>query len=404
MIRSLNTGISGLRSHQTRMDVVSNNIANINTIAFKRSRVAFGEVLGQQLLGVGRSAGGTGINPSFVGQGVAVGSIDQNWGQGALETTNVLTDLALNGSGFFVARGIDRNVLTRAGNFTFNNDGELVTANSGLKVQAFAYTSDGEVDTSQLSDIQLNFNAQAPPKFTEGIDIGGNLSADAAVGDEVSFSKVIYDEQGTAHAVVVRFTKAADNAWDYTIQNEDTVFADASGQVTFNTDGTLNSPTNLSVNWDTNFVTGGDAITIDFQELTQYASSSTANIRGQDGFASGKFASFTINPEGIILMNYTNGQQEAVYQLALADVDNPNGLEQLGENFYGTSGSSGDSVVGRAGRELSTTVVAGALEMSNVDLAAEFTNMIITQRGYQASARVITTSDEILQETVQLKR
>lgn len=386
------------------MDVVGNNIANVNTQAFKRSRVAFNEVLGQQLLGVGRTAGGTGVNPSFVGQGVAVGSIDQNWTQGALETTNVATDLALNGSGYFVTQGLEGQILTRAGNFVFNQDGLLVTGTSGLKVQAFRIDANGEVDMSQLSDVQIDFAAQAPPKFTENMDIGGNLPADAPIGEEVTLSNKIYDEQGNVLNVVTRFTKTAENEWSFSIENDEGGFTAASGTMTFNVDGSLDTPDSVGLTWDTDFVTSGATLTVDFSGMTQYGGSSTATVRDQDGYASGKMSSFTIDPSGTIKLNFTNGQQERVYQLAISDVDNPNGLEQLGENFYAPTAASGETVTGRAGNELQTTIVAGALEMSNVDLAEEFTSMIIAQRGYQASARVITTSDEILQETVQLKR
>ena len=410
MIRSLRTGITGLKSHQTRMDVVANNISNVNTIAFKRSRVAFVEVLGQQLLGVGRTAGGTGVNPSFVGQGLAIGSIDQSWAQGALETTSRPTDLALNGDGYFTLKGLNGNLFSRAGNFTFNADGELVTTTSGLKVQAFEVGQDGSVDTSQLSDVKIDFAAQAPPKYTENIGLGGNLSSAAEPGTEVTLSTVIYDEQGSPKNVVMVFTKSETaNEWDYTVSNkvadgEDEAFAQESGTVVFNTDGSLASDTTATLTWEDDSVTDGPEITIDLSTLTQYGSSTTQTIRSQDGYASGKLLSFAINPTGEVILNFSNGQQQTIYQLAVSNVDNPNGLEQLGENFYGQTGASGDSVIGRAGKEIETAIVSGALETSNVDLANEFSDMIVSQRGYQASARIITTSDEILQETVQLKR
>lgn len=386
------------------MDVVSDNIANVNTIAFKRSRAAFNEVLGQQLLGVGRTAGGTGVNPSFVGQGVAVGSIDKNWTQGAFEQTNVSTDLALNGSGYFVTQGLDGQILTRAGNFTFNQDGLLVTGTSGLKVQAFQVDAEGNVDMSKLEDVRVDFAAQAPPKYTENLVVGGNLSSESAVGDEVVASSKFYDEQGVAHNMITTFTKTADDEWSYEITSAAGAFATETGTITFDVNGELISPLSQDLTWDPDFVSTGEPLVVDFSTFTQYGGSTTTTVRQQDGYTSGKLSSFTINPSGMILLNFTNGQQEALYQLAVADVDNPNGLEQLGENFYAPTGASGDAVLGRAGNEIQTTVVAGALEMSNVDLAEEFTSMIVSQRGYQSAARVITTSDEILQETVQLKR
>lgn len=407
MIRSLRTGVSGLKSNQLRMDVVGNNVANVNTIAFKRSRAAFNEVLGQQLLGVGRTAGGTGINPSFVGLGVAVGSIDQNWGQGALENTGNATDLALSGDGFFIARQGDRNLLTRAGNFTFNREGQLVTA-SGLPMQGWAFDDSGSMVTGAPTDIRVDFNAQAPAKYTENVSFAGNLSSDMGVAGTTSVSMIIYDQQGSAHNVVVEFEKTADNEWAYTVIPDSTVappaFSSVGGTLTFGTDGKLPAGASATLTWDAAHVGGGPTIELDFQALTQYSGSTTAGFRDQDGFASGTLTGYSINQEGIVQLNFSNGQQQKIFQLAIGHVNNPNGLEQQGENYYSTGAASGELQLARAGRDLRTAVVAGTLEMSNVDLATEFTDMIVAQRGYQASARLITTSDEMLQETVQLKR
>lgn len=413
MIRSLRTGVSGLKSNQVRMDVIGNNVSNVNTTAFKRSRATFNEVLGQQLLGVGRTAGGTGINPSYVGLGVSVGSIDQNWTQGALENTGVATDLALNGDGFFVARNGDENLLTRAGNFTFNQRGELVTAN-GLNVRGWAYDqSTGELVTGALSDINIDMNAQAPAKYTQNSIVGGNLSAEAETGTVQPISSTIYDEQGRAHNVVIEFTKTANaNEWSYNVSYAGDAApppfsAIAGGTLTFNVDGTFDAASANVMTWDPGYVSAAapnDVITLDFNGLTQYKGSTTATFHSQDGYTAGVLQSYAITPEGILQVSYTNGQTENKFRLAIGHVNNPNGLEQHGESFYRQSVSSGDLQLGQAGRDLRTAVVAGTLEMSNVDLASEFTEMIVAQRGYQASARVITTSDELLQETVQLKR
>lgn len=537
MIRSLRTGVSGLKSNQVRMDVIGNNVANVNTTGFKRSRAAFNEVLGQQLLGVGRTAGGTGINPSFVGLGVAVGSIDQNWSQGALENTGVSTDLALNGDGFFVARVGDRQLLTRSGNFTFNRNGELVTGN-GLNVQGWAFNADGELHTGALEDIKINLNAQAPARQTENIYISNNLSATTQLGQPTTISTVIYDAQGKGHTVLVEFQKiqktgqygAAEDVWQYTVKDQDgnplqtgnalsgaatvgsaiyakwsdgnteptvggtyggaanhryefkvtgTTDTDADGvddayvvawnnedgttdtanidmaaggtittaegvtvdftgatsltlgdsfyvdgmvdeevrgTLTFGSDGAL-SPSNLNAageeiftfNWDLDGNGAPDEFTLNFGDptgngLTQFNGSTTAGVSEQDGNPDGTLIGYSINTEGILQLNFSNGMQERLFQLAIGRVNNPNGLEQQGENFYTPSAASGEVQYGRAGRDLRTAVVAGTLEMSNVDLATEFTEMIVAQRGYQAAARVITTSDELLQETVSLKR
>ncbi len=404
MIRSLRTGVSGLKSNQTKMDVVGNNIANVNTVAFKRSRAAFNEVLGQQQLGVGRTAGGTGINPSYVGLGVAIGSIDKNWNQGALENTGVSTDLALSGDGFFVVKSGDRSLLTRAGNFTFNREGELVTAN-GLNVQGWKLDANGNI-LGAPEDVKINSKSQAPASATASAVVAGNLSHDTGVGGTQSISTVLYDQKGAPHDVVIQFTRTA-AGWNYNVNYAGSVspapFANITGALTFEIDGSitpLTTPPTLT--WGAAY--GGTTIELDFDGLTQYSGSTTATFQSQDGFSAGTLVGYSINPEGILELNFSNGEQQKIYQLAIAWVNNPSGLDQQGENFYSTTSASGDLQLGRAGRDLRTAVVAGSLEMSNVDLATEFTEMIVAQRGYQASARVITTSDELLQEMLQLKR
>lgn len=408
MIRSLRTGISGLKSNQVRMDVVGNNVANVNTAAFKRSRVAFNELLGQRLLGLGRTAGGSGINPASIGTGVAVGAVDRDWTQGTFEYTNIATDLALSGDGFFIVRGMDGHVLTRAGNFTFNAKGELVTA-GGLHVQGWAYDRDGTLRTGELQNIRLDLNVNAAPKVTSNVAVGGNLSADLPVGESVTMSTVVYDSQGRAHTLVVTLEKTDVNTWSVAsaeIAGTPPTALDTTGMTfTFDERGRLTA--------ETAFALGGAdfpgtaepiAFTLNLNALTQYGGSTTAVVNSQDGVAAGKVVGFGIDPAGRLSITFSNGEQRPIARLAIGMVNNPNGLEQLGENFYGVTSASGDLTIGQAGREFSTAVVAGALEMSNVDLATEFTDMIVTQRGYQASARVITTSDELLQEVVQLKR
>ncbi|MDX1531283.1 MAG: flagellar hook protein FlgE [Rhodothermales bacterium] len=423
MIRSLRTGISGLKVNQVRMDVIGNNIANVNTAAFKRSRVAFNELLGSRLLGLGRTAGGSGINPASIGNGVAVGAVDQDWGQGSFEYTNLGTDLALAGDGFFIAKGAEGNILTRAGNFTFNADGQLTSA-GGLAIQGWSYNPDGTLNTGQLQDIRLDLDVNSAPVETANVTISGNLSADvdpASAENTVTVSTVTYDGEGKAHTLVLTLEKTNTDEW--LVQNAEIagdpeatppvaptplqVNGGAPAVVQFDTDGTLVGPdpaefaiTGVFPNTNADDV----AVTLDLGNLTQYGGSTTAAVSDQDGQAAGRVVGYGIDPSGTLSLNFSNGEQRSIAQLAIGMVNNPNGLEQLGENFYGVTGASGDLTIGRAGQEISTAVISGALEASNVDLANEFTDMIVTQRGYQASARVITTSDEILQEVVQLKR
>lgn len=423
MIRSLRTGVSGLLSNQVRMDVVGNNIANVNTLAFKRGRAAFNELLGQQLLGVGRMSGGAGVNPSYVGLGVSVGSIDQSWAQGALENTNRANDLALNGDGFFIARGDLGNLLTRAGNFSFNRDGEFVTSN-GLPVQGWGFDEDDEVVTGVLKDVRVDPGMTTPAKATDEFTVGGNLSADAEIGDTKTISSVARDASGKPYDVFIEFTKTEDlesgggvTHWEAVIKDSsDTVIAgphtlhfNASGYLC-ESDGTdLAADEELLFDWDIDLDGTDNSFTVDFggatrNGVTTSSGSTTVSVTKQNGLQAGVVTGYSINKEGVLEFNFSNGQQRKMFQLAIGEVTNPHGLDQIGENFFAQTTASGELQVRQAGRESRAAVVSGALEMSNVDIATEFTDMIVAQRGFQASARVITTSDELLQETVQLKR
>lgn len=424
MIRSLRTGVSGLQSNQVRMDVVGNNIANVNTLAFKRGRAAFNEMLGQQLLGVGRLSGGAGVNPSYVGLGVSVGSIDQSWAQGALENTNKANDLALNGDGFFIARGDLGNLLTRAGNFSFNRDGEFVTTN-GLPVQGWAFDDDDEVVTGVLKDVRVDPGMTTPAKATDLITIGGNLSADSEIGDTKTISSEVRDASGKPYDIFIDYTKTEDLAsgggitqWEAVIRDSDdnviagphVLYFDPSGKLCDSAGDPLDEDNILDINtWDMDQDGTADEIAVNFggstrNGVTTTSGSTTISVTKQNGIAAGVVTGYSIDKHGVLEFNFSNGQQRKMFQLAVGEVTNPHGLEQIGENFFAQTSASGELQVRQAGRESRAAVVSGALEMSNVDIATEFTDMIVAQRGFQASARVITTSDELLQETVQIKR
>lgn len=430
MIRSLGTGVSGLINHQTRMDVIGNNIANVNTIAFKQGRVTFNEVLAQEYLSVGRTPGGEPTNPSFVGLGVHVGTIDQNWTQGPLENTGIPTDFALNGDGFFVLRQGSRNLMTRAGNFIINRDGKLI-GSSGLPVQGYALDPvTGEPDLTSISDIEIDLNAKAAPVATSTMTAKGNLDAaqsDNGGVDPDSFpmSSFVYDGQGTKHQVNFNFEKtSADgvvpNTYDVTVEADGALQPFGATPTTFTlefgADGQLESVDGVAMTdpafalpfmtWDPAFVnTGGtDTVTIDVTSLTQYRESNSALITDQNGKPSGQLVGFRTTNQGVIQMDFDSGHTVDVFQFALGKVANNGALDQFGENLYGTNSVTGDLLLGRAGSEIGASVISGTLEMSNVDLANEFSEMIKTQRGFQASARTIRVSDELLTETINLKR
>ena len=415
MIRSLRTGITGLRTNQLRLDVIGNNIAGVNTTGFKRSRILFQDTLAQRIATGGRLSGPNAPNISSIGNGVSVGAIDQVWSQGALDYTNLPTDLALAGDGFFIAESSQGNVLTRQGAFTFDADGYLVTPDA-LRIQGWPAGQDGTIATGALQDIRINPSITAPPVRTDGMVVTGNLAAERAIGldDPITMSSVIYDGTGQAHTIVLTAAKTADNTWAVTgaeiagdanavppvpatalnVTGDDLVF-DAEGKLssggTFTVDGAFPDGSALDIN-------------VDLSSTTQYGGSTTTSVASQNGSPVGDLVDYGFDQTGQLVLAFSNGVRRPVAQLALGMVSNPDGLDQLGDGFYTTTAASGDLRIGRAGSEISAGVISGALESSNVDLAEEFTDMIVAQRGYQANARVITTSDELLQETVQLKR
>jgi flagellar hook protein FlgE len=409
MIRSLRTGVAGLRTHQVRMDVIGNNIVNVNTSGFKRGRVGFQDLIGQQMGGV---RGGN------VGNGVRLGGVDQVWNEGAYEFTGVGTDLALGGDGFFLARGDRGTVLTRQGNFNFNGEGFLETS-GGLRVQGWLADPQGNVATGALRDIRIDPSATAPPRETTRVALSGNFSADLQPGEDSSkatVTTVIYDGQGKKHTLVLTFQRTETDAWSLEtaqIAGNPNVTppipaTDLDGLVdgiTFDTDGKYTGPASINLSGIFPDTDGDDLnVSLNLEGLTQFGGSTTVRASEQDGRTAGQLVGYGFDQEGRLLLSFSNGEERAIAQLALGSVQNPNGLDALGGNLYAATAVSGGLVIGRAGQEISAGVIAGAIEMSNVDLATEFTDMIVTQRGYQASARVITTSDEMLQEVVSLKR
>ena len=415
MIRSLRTGVTGLRSNQLRLDAIGNNIAGVNTAGFKRSRVLFQDALTQRIGTGGRLSGANPAAISNVGNGVSVSSVDQVWSQGALEYTNLPTDLALAGDGFFVAKSNRGNVLTRAGSFSFDAEGFLVTQ-GGLRVQGWRAGAGDEIATGALQDIRVDAGATSPPTRTTAISVNGNLSAERPVtaAESLTMSSVIYDGTGLAHTVVISVDKTADNEWNVTGA---TIAGDPNATPPVaDTDLTVTGPP-LVFDADGKLVSGGTfdlggafpdgsalAIGLDLSRATQFGGSSTASVESQNGSAAGDLVDYGFDQQGKLVLAFSNGVRRPVAQLALGMVSNPDGLDQVGDGFYSTTVVSGDARIGRAGSEIPAGVISGALESSNVDLAEEFTDMIVAQRGYQANARVITTSDELLQETVQLKR
>ncbi len=404
MMRSMYTGVSGLRNHQIRLDVIGNNIANVNTVGFKRSRTTFQDIFYQTMRGASSPQGGRGgTNPIQVGLGMSVGSVDTIHSQGNLQTTGKMTDLAIQGSGFFILSDGDNTYFTRAGNFNRDQLGYLVNPSDGLRVQGWM-ASGGvfpALTEDNLTDIRIPIGETVGAKATTRIAYDQNLDAATTVGTGYLKPVQVFDSQGTTHTVTVTFTKTGANAWDWSAEVGGVPAGN--GTITFDTDGRFLNQTGGPVVFDAGQA-GNVTIDLDFSGVTQYAGSTTVQASERDGYPMGTLESFKIDANGVITGVYSNGQSQKLAQVALANFSNPGGLSKLGRNLYQESNNSGISQIGQAGTGGRGTIAPGSLEMSNVDLAKEFTDMIVTQRGFQANSRIITTSDEMLQELVNLKR
>jgi len=411
------SGVSGLRIHQTRMDVIANNIANVNTTAFKSSRVNFQEIYSQTLKSASSPANGGGrggTNPSQVGLGISIASIDVLHMNGSAQRTDKATDLAIEGDGFFTVSDGSNQYYTRAGNFDMDRSGSLVTS-GGLKLMGWLndpITQQVET-TGEPKEINLA-NLVLPPKATSSITFEGNLDNRAKNGDIVPYTVSVFDAKGTEHKLTYTFTKAATvNKWDYAVTDPTDptglTIPGGTGTVTFNTDGSFNTTapaTNIPLM--TVAVAGTQTINIQpsftADKFTQYAGETSVKAAAVDGYRKGELNGINIDKSGNVTGVYSNGEFRVEATLALARFTNPGGLERMGDNLFTVSTNSGFPDLGAAGQDGRGIINPGSLEMSNVDLAKEFTDMISTQRGFQANSRIITTSDEMLQELVNLKR
>ncbi|TWH60086.1 flagellar hook protein FlgE [Desulfitobacterium sp. LBE] len=381
MLRSLYSAISGLKNHQVKMDVIGNNIANVNTTGFKRSRVTFSTMLSQTMKGAGSpSANQGGTNPSQIGLGSMVSSIDQIMTPGSSQSTGKDTDMMIQGKGFFVLQNNGETVYSRAGAFTQDDDGTLTEPGTGAKVMGHMYgmeksvdlisTTDedeSKIDWTTLEAIKFNIGENPPYVLSEATKIPPDAWVKS--GDEWVYSN--------PSLIGVNATTTAPSA----------TFDATRGTITVTTDPTK------------------PASDADIYTFT------ITNLDGKD--TDGKdiplatLTSFSVDSKGAITGVYSNGEASAsrvIGQVAIASFSNDAGLQNLGNSFYAASNNSGQASIGGAGEDGRGNIVPSTVEMSNVDLSQEFTDMIVTQRGFQANSRVITVSDSLLQELIDLKR
>jgi flagellar hook protein FlgE len=420
-VGSFSASLSGLNANSQKLQVIGNNLANVNTVGFKASTVSFADLVSQ-------SVGGSSVNPMQIGLGVTTGSITPNFTQGGIESNGISTNAAIQGNGFFIVGNSVERVYTRAGVFGFNEDGVLVTPD-GLAVQGYTTVNPatGLIDTtSQPTDIVIPPGALRAPVPTSLLAIHSNLDASSPVTTTFSASAQIFDSLGVPHVATVNYAKTGAGVWTYDITvpgaeitggTAGTPFSIGTGTVEFDANGrlfqvnggaaadvTITGPawasgaTSTDITWD--LVDANNVGTI-----TGFSAPSATSATIQNGAATGAVASLiSVNHDGELLAAYGLGQTMVVGVLALASFTNPAGLVKAGANMYSESEASGIPSTGTAGTGGRGTLIGGALEQSNVDIATEFTQMILAQRGYQANSKSITVADELLLETLNLKR
>ncbi len=421
MLRSMFAAVTGLRAHQAYMDVVGNNIANVNTTGYKSSSVLFEDLLSQTLTGAGAPStvqGGT--NPAQIGLGVQLTGVSINFAQGATQLTGRSTDFAIQGDGFFVVSGGNGTSYTRNGSFSLDSNGNLVDAN-GNYVQGWQADNQGNVQTTtSVGKLQIPVGQIIKPVATQNITIGGNLPSDSATGTTVDASINVYNSQGTTVPLRVEYTKVADTTgsvnWSMQVYDSNNnavgtatpVKFDLTGQLTTGnvtlTPAQLNSITGTSGTWAAGGITLNFGTASSANRLTSDATLNSLAATAQDGSGVGSVTGFSVSQSGLITGVFSNGRSQALGQIALATFANPDGLQKDGDSDYSATVDSGLAQIGVAGQGGRGTLSGGTLEMSNVDLAAEFTNMIVAERGFEANSRVITTSDQMLQDLVNLKQ
>jgi flagellar hook protein FlgE len=424
LLNAMYTGVSGLDAESDALSVIGNNVSNTNTVGFKESRAIFESVMGS-----------ADPSPNAVGSGVRMTQAQQLFTEGTLQNTGVSTDLALSGDGFFVvsgaAGGTNGTFYTRAGQTSLNADGTLVNPD-GLDVQGYTMLPSGQLST-QLGNITLQ-TAALPPLATTTMTVTANLDANAAppalpwdaqnpaATSNFSTAMSVYDSLGNAHNVDVYFVNTGPGAWSYhMLANGSEVTGGTAGQnsdigdgtLTFSSNGALQSDTptggavtfngataqTIALNLGTSIAAGGTGL----DGVTQFGGASNVTAQNQNGYASGALSGVQIGQDGTVSGVYTNGQTIAVGQLAIAKFNDNDGLQNIGQNLWASTVTSGDPALGAAGSGGRGAIVSGSLEQSNVDISSQFVDLIAHQQGFQANSKTIQTADQMLQDLMQIQ-
>jgi flagellar hook protein FlgE len=424
IMTSLYSGTTGLEANSTELSVIGDNIANANTIGFKSSRVAFEDTLSQNI-----------VNSGQMGLGTRIQLVQKIMTQGALTSTGLATDLALSGNGFFMVNGAHdgkvSNYYTRAGQFTLDKDGYLTNLD-GLRVQGYMANAVGVIGGAP-ADLGVG-NAGSSPNPTATIQVKANLQSDATVppawnpADPVGTSNfssatTVYDSLGAAHEVNIYYRRSGNGTWEWHGMADGgglaggtagTLEQVANGTLTYDSAGRLSAQTQAS-SFNPVGANGPQALTFNFGDptgsggtgllgITQFSSASSTTFISQDGYPSGQLASISVDTQGVVTGAFTNGQSRALGQVAVATFQGEERLERVGGNLFQVTPESGAPAIGAPGEGGRGSVVAGALEQSNVDLASQFVRMIAAQRGFQANSKTISTADQLLAELMTLKR
>jgi len=409
LVSSLFTGVTGLTGNSQAMGVIGDNISNVNTVGFKESKAVFSDIFSSILT--------NGSVTSQLGRGSQLQGTIQSFAQGSFESSTNALDMAIDGSGFFIVNNGTGNFYTRAGQFRLNDDG-LVQAITGEILQGNQITN-GVVSTS-TTNIDLA-GVQSAPQASTTFQLGANLNSAATAASTFNSPVTLFNSVGSQILLNIQFTKVAtSNSWTYTLNPSDgTVTSGGSGTVTFDTSGQLSSingaladqtividysaanpsAASQTLTWD---LVDNSGATLG--KLTGFAAASNNNSLTQDGFTTGTLVGLSVDAQGVINGLFNNGQTDSLFQVAMADFLAPSGLTRQGQNLFAESAASGQPVIGLATTGGFGAIVGQSLELANVDLAEQFVTLIQTQQAFQASARIITTTDDLLTEAVNLVR
>lgn len=406
MIKSMDTAVSAIKANQTRLDVTANNIANVNTVGFKKGRTVFSSLLNSTIrTASGATANAGGINPSSVGSGVQVSSVDTIHTQGVLSSTGRGLDLAIQGDGFFTVSDGVNNYYTRNGAVNLSVDDGSLALSNGMRLMGYAIDANGNVDKNGgLIPITVPTGSDVTVQATTNVSFTGNLSSTMAVNDVITIPFTAYDSLGTKHEFNISVEKVATGGYTWTATHKDGLaVTGGNGNLSFDANGKINNVTGGPISVSP---IGAETLNIemDFSNVTMVDKSSDFSMKSQNGMPAGTVQSVGITDGGKVTVVYSNGMSKDIATIGIALFDNPAGLAADIDSLFQTTANSGNPIVIAGGESTEATVVAGYLEGSNVDVSEELTEMIKTQRAYQMATKVITTSDEILQEVTNLKR